>query len=318
MRIIGWLGLLVGLSQFQSQSAASDVTVQREGKQLIVRAHGREMFRYQAEPGELPRENIPLIYRRGGYLHPLYAPSGRLVTDDFPANHLHHHGIWAPWTKTEFEGRAPDFWNMGDGKGRVEFVAVDRIWNEPAEAGFTVRHRFLDLMPAVPKTVLDETWEVRAFVPAEAPGRFIFDWVSTQRCASSASLVLPEYHYGGLGVRGNWAWNGLTNGVFLTANGDTDRIKINGTRAKWFWMGGPVDGSTVGVAVLCHPANFRFPQPMRLHPSEPFFCYAPQQLGRFELKPGEPYVARYRFVTADGVLTASELDRLWDKYAAGP
>ena len=71
------------------------------------------------------------------------------------------------------------------------------------------------------------------------------------------------------------------------------------------------------TAILCHPANYRFPQPMRLHPSEPFFCYAPQQLGDMEIKPGEPYIARYRFVTADGAMTQAEIDRLWDDYAAG-
>jgi hypothetical protein len=204
---------------------------------------------------------------------------------------------------------------MGDGKGRVEFVAVDRTWNLSQEAGFMARHRFVDLLVNPPKTVLNETWQVRAFAPSNTPPRFIFDWISTQTCASDSILALPEYHYGGLGVRGNWAWNGPTNGIYLTANGDTDRIKINTSRAKWFWMGGPVSGSLAGVAVLCHPANFRFPQPIRLHPSEPFFCYAPQQLGRMELRPGEPYVARYRFVTADGALTASELDRLWAEYA---
>lgn len=56
---------------------------------------------------------------------------------------------------------------------------------------------------------------------------------------------------------------------------------------------------------------------MRLHPGEPFFCYAPQQLGDMEIKPGEAYVSRYRFVTADGALTKMEIDLLWDDYAAG-
>jgi hypothetical protein len=45
-----------------------------------------------------------------------------VVTDDYPANHKHHHGIWFAWTRVDFEGRKTDFWNMGDGKGTVEFV----------------------------------------------------------------------------------------------------------------------------------------------------------------------------------------------------
>ena len=59
-----------------------------------------------------------------------------------------------------------------------------------------------------------------------------------------------------------------------------------------------------GIAILCHPENFRAPQPMRLHPKEPFVCYAPSQLGDWAIEPGRPYVSRYRFVVKDGKLAA--------------
>src|SRR6266566_5163143 len=58
-------------------------------------------------------------------------PSGKLLTDDYPPDHKHHHGIWSPWTKTEFEGRHPDFWNMGQKLGRVEFVKLDDTFSSP-------------------------------------------------------------------------------------------------------------------------------------------------------------------------------------------
>jgi hypothetical protein len=70
--------------------------------------------------------------------------------------------------------------------------------------------------------------------------------------------------------------------------------------------------------MLCHPDNFRFPQPVSLHPSEPFFCYGPQQLGEFRIEPAKPYVMRYRFATADGEPDAKEIDRLWNDYAKPP
>lgn len=300
-----------------AQAAVGEVSAVREGRQVVFRSGTNEMARYQAEPGEFPREGIPSRYRRGGYLHPLYTPSGRLVTDDFPANHTHHHGVWSPWTKTEFEGRHPDFWNMGDGTGRVDFVSVDRVWTDPAAAGFFARHRFMDLIPTPPKVALDETWEVRATVRTEPWPAYQLDWVTTQRCATSSPLILPEYHYGGLGLRGNWGWNGASNGFYLASGGETNRVRINAARSRWFWMGGPVEGGIAGIAVLCHPGNFRFPQPMRLHPTEPFFCYAPQQMGSMEIRPGEPYVARYRLVLMDGHPEAVDMEALWTGYAAG-
>jgi hypothetical protein len=76
-----------------------------------------------------------------------------------------------------------------------------------------------------------------------------------------------------------------------------------------------VNGKQTGVVILDHPQNFRAPQPMRLNPTEPFFCYAPSQLGDFAIEPGKPYVSRYRFVVFDGAPDASEIDRLWNDYA---
>jgi hypothetical protein len=52
-----------------------------------------------------------------------------------------------------------------------------------------------------------------------------------------------------------------------------------------------------------------------LHPHEPFFCYAPSQLGDWKIQPGSPYVARYRFVVADGNPDPTEIERMWQDYA---
>ena len=79
-----------------------------------------------------------------------------------------------------------------------------------------------------------------------------------------------------------------------------------------------MDGALAGIAILGHPENFRAPQPMRLHPTEPFFCYAPQQLGDMEITPGKPYVSRYRFIVADGPPDKAELDQFWNDYANPP
>jgi hypothetical protein len=83
-------------------------------------------------------------------------------------------------------------------------------------------------------------------------------------------------------------------------------------------MSGQVNVAQAGLAILCHPDNVRAPQPMRVHPSEPFFCYAPQQAGDMEITPGKPYVSRYRFVVHDGPPDKEVLERLWNDYAHPP
>jgi hypothetical protein len=144
---------------------------------------------------------------------------------------------------------------------------------------------------------------------------WIFDLESVQTCATDEPLILPEYHYGGLGFRGHWEWNGADKTHWLTSNGEKDRIKGHATRANWCYLGGDVGGKRGGVAILCHPENFRAPQPMRIHPTEPFFCYAPQQLGEMRIEPGKPYVSKYRFVVMDGEPAKERIDALWKVYA---
>jgi hypothetical protein len=303
----------------KAASATPAVQTVQEGSRLKLSMRERVVLQYQAEKGEVPRPEIAPIFRRGGYIHSVYSLSGKLLTDDYPPNHLHHHGIWFAWTKTEFEGRYPNFWEMGEGKGTVEFVRLERTWSGAVHGGFRALHRFIDLSPSGPKEALDEAWEVKVYGVGENPKPFwIFDLVSTQSCSSSSSLNLPKYHYGGMGFRGNRAWDGTEHTSFLTSTGETNRLKGNETRGRWCYVGGKVDDSMTGVAILCHPDNFRAPQPMRLHPSEPFFCFAPAQLGDWQINPGKPYIARYRYVVLDGPPDSDELERMWNDYAHPP
>jgi hypothetical protein len=296
------------------------VSIQREGTQYVFASSSREIARYQAEPGPLPRGDIKPEFHRGAYLHPIYTPSGRLITDDYPPNHIHHHGAWFAWTKTAFEDRAPDFWNMGAKKGRVDFISAEPQPPLGAFARLIANHRYIDMLAEPEKAALDETWDIRvAARPADgtAPEHFIIDLACTQRCATQAPLRLPKYHYGGFGFRGNWAWNGPDAWRVLTSEGATDRIKANQTRGKWCWLGGEVDGAIAGITILCASENFRAPQPMRIHPTEPFFSFAPQQLGEMEIPAAQPYVSRYRLIVADGQPTREQAAAWWSQWSQG-
>lgn len=315
---------------FAETAVRVPVRALKEEGAVTLSTFGRTAFVYRTEKTEFPpnRPDLKPIFHRGGYIHPVLSPSGKQITDDYPANHKHHHGIWFAWTHTEFEGRSPDFWNMGDGKGTVEFVSLDKTWSGPVHAGFASQHRQMDLTeksadgtPLKPKTALNETWNVKLYAIGNDADRpyFVFDMEITETCAHGP-LKLPQYRYGGIGVRGNWAWNGKDKLNFLNSEGVTDRSKgdKNETVGRWAHVGGIVDGGLTGIAVLGHPDNARAPEPQRIHPTEPFLNFAPQQAGDLEITPGKPLVARYRFVVADGAPDKAELDRLWNDYAHPP
>jgi len=290
------------------------------GKNLELRFDGHPVLQYLAHAGQRPGNNIEPIYERGGYFHPVRTPSGRIVTDDYPANHIHHHGIWSAWTQTRFDGRTPDFWNMGQGKGRVDFAQFDGLYVGPVFAGFQARQVHIDTGISPPVRVLEDSWHTAVFPVRlrNAPPLHVFDLRSEQRLLTDKPLELPKYYYGGLGFRGPWNWNGEANVAYLDSNGTTNRVAANGTRARWYWVGGNVDGALAGIAVLGHPGNFRAPEPLRVHPKEPFVCWAPSHLGNWSLEPGKVHIARYRFVVFDGTPDAAILNRLWADFAEPP
>jgi hypothetical protein len=310
------------------------VFAKKDGSTLELRAvpmktrgdedHSQTILRYQMEAGPLP-EGVPPVFAHGAHLHPVYSPSGKLVTANHPADHRWHRGIWMAWTKTEIEERHPDFWNQGKGEGpgssgdkllaEVRFASLDKSWSGPVQGGFVSQHRFIDHSGGEPKDVLRETWDVAACAlrSGEVPLHLI-DLVSTQTCASASPLKLPKYHYGGLGVRGHAQWDSVEAVTMLTSNGD-DRKKGDSTKGRWVHIGGAVDGAPTGLAVLIHPQNFRFPQPLRLNPKNPQLCIAPSQDGDWSIEPGTPYISRYRLVVVDGPADAALLERLWQDYA---
>lgn len=299
-------------------------TATRSTASVRLDLRGREVFTYRTSPTEFPggRPDLTPAFRRGAYIHPVLTPSGVLVTDDYPENHRHHHGIWFAWSQAVFEGRKTDTWNMGDLKGTVEFVGLDSVWSGPVTAGFRSRHRQIDLTSGSARPMLEEVWNVRLLDLSGAAGveGHVFDVDVTDACAGEASVQLPLYRYGGIGVRGNWAWNGTDRMHFLNSEGVTNRSKgdLAETVGRWAYLGGPVGGRWGGLAVLGHPGNVYAPQPQRIHPSEPFLSLAPQQAGEVEIAPGRPLRLRYRFVALDGPPDARVLDRLWQDYAEPP
>ena len=297
-------------------SATPALGMEQSPEAVSFKSNGTEVVRYWAQPRPPPRADIPQTYARGGYLHPVNTPSGITVTDDYPDNHIHHHGIWGAWTNTRFEGRTPDFWNMGNETGTVVPLGLEDAWSGPVAGGLTGQHQYLDLMTASARPALNETWNLTVFHIPNADYH-LFDLHVIQTTATDSTLFLPEYRYGGVGFRGHGDWNGPENTHFLTSEGK-DRSNGHATHARWCHIGGLVNEAFAGIGILGHPENFRAPQPMRIHPTEPFFNWAPSQAGDWEIAPKTTYEARYRFVVRDGVADPALLERLWQDYAEPP
>jgi hypothetical protein len=299
--------------------ARSELTATTSGSDLAIAIGRTPVLSYVGGAGHLPSPDIKPAFQRGGYIHPVRTPSGRIVTDDYPADHRHQHGVMFAWTSAEFEGRKTDFWNMGNSLGRVEAVSVDVMPAGAVYAGWMARHRYVDLTSGAPKAALNEEWTTRVYtLGAIVPAVHLFDVEIRQRPATAAPLVLPEYHYGGMAVRGAASFMGPPDREIVLTSEGKNRADADATPARWAHIAGTIDGQLAGIAMLGHPDNFRAPEPLRVHPVDPYICFAPSRGGAWAITTERPYVARYRFVAADGAADATLLNRLWRDFATPP
>lgn len=292
----------------------SRVAVQRHDSHLEVRIGERPVLHYHVRRSP-PPEGIDPVYGRSGHIHPVWTPSGQIVSDEFPPDHPHQDGIFLAYVKTEFEGRQPDFWNL---RGRTGFVRCEEVisqYNGSVCGGFRVRHAHVDASVPDEKIALNEFWDVRVWqLSGDRGWRFVI--TSTIACATDSPLVLPQFHYGGMAFRGARSWVG-DDAFFSTADGKT-RAAGNHSRVPWLDLSGKTGDRLSGLTVFTDPANFRFPEPARLHPTMPYFVYTPSFLGDWSLEPGRPHVSRYHFHVHDGALEAAAAERIWHEISDPP
>jgi hypothetical protein len=100
----------------------------------------------------------------------------------------------------------------------------------------------------------------------------------------------------------------------LTGEGVTDIGQSNQTRPKWIAVYGTIDKEPAGFVVMDHPSNFRYPQPVRVHPKMPYFVFSPVIEGSFIIKPGLSYEANYRIMTFDGEPDAKKIEAWYNEF----
>jgi imidazolonepropionase-like amidohydrolase/outer membrane protein assembly factor BamB len=308
------------LDRGDPEEATRNMTVRRDEGALEVRAGSSPLLRYQMEH-RVPPAGIDAAYGRSAHIHPVWTPKKLVVTDEFPPDHAHQSGIFLAYPKTSFEGREPNFWDLLGGTGYVRFKSLESTTDGPVFAEIVVENEHVDRTTDPEKVALNETWTVRAWnVEGTETGYFVFDIESQLKCAGPSPLELPPYHYGGMAIRGGRGW-GVSRSRVRTSEGLADRDSANHSRPRWCTLSGSVLGEDgelhqPGITFCTHPDNFRFPEPLRVHPTMPYMVYTPQQLGATEIVPETTVVSKYRFVAHDGELPDVVANRLWHEFAS--
>lgn len=274
------------------------VTIEREPAGLMVMVKDQPLLFYHTTEVKPPPDS-PSWYRRSGFIHPLFTPRGKILTDDFPAGHAHQHALFTAWPNTTFKKEFVDFWNTHQQSGTVEHIDVLKLTEGPVMAQLQVKLRYKSHAHG---EVLQEKWIMNFYPFTE---NYMFDLYLEQVNSTSDTLFLNQYHYGGLAFRGSRQWNPhdriyfKNNWHIVTSEGIKDSL-ANQTHARWVDAFGLIDGAVAGAAVFNHPSNFRYPQAIRVHPGMPYWAFSPVVDGAFTINPGEYYRAQFRYFLHDG------------------
>jgi hypothetical protein len=297
------------------------ITLEETSTGLDFKSEGQLVLTYQTATASVP-EGVKAEFCKSGFIHPLNSPSGQTLTRIQPPDHYHHYGIWGPWTKTTIESREVDFWNLGDGKGRVDFGKLISKKANKDFAEIVVRQNHMDLLaPSGPQLALEEDLSIRIWT--KKTEHFLVDYTTTISTPLSSSVMLDAYRYGGgIGFRATEVWD-PSNSTILTSGG-LDRKVADGSFAKWVIVEGVSNAASgrSGILFLSHPNNRSHPEPLRVWPEDDqggkgnvFIEFCPIRHESWEIFPEKKYTLKYRMVVFDGELSAYEAENYWRDFS---
>lgn len=301
--------LLVALSFGACRPEAASFSVKDTGKSLDYMCGDSLLFSYNYAT-VYPPVGVDSVYKRSGFIHPLRTMSGETLTNCSPVDHRHHFGLWYAWTKTTFEGKEIDFWNLYKKQGTVRFRRFEQV----SDNGFTAT---LDHVAypdsSAEKTAMTETLTVR-LGRTECPGYYI-DYRTTLRCAGSSPVTLEAYRYGGFCLRTRPDWNGQTSEM-LTSEGAV-RDSADGSHARWCYLQGQAGAGYASLLVVPSADNLNYPEPLRVWPSnanlpagDVMWNFSPTKEQPFTLRPGAELTLAYRVYVLEERLDADAAARL--------
>ena len=304
-------------------SSGSGVTLERDGANIKILVDGKFFTEYLSDQATKP------------YYYPVIGPTGAPITRNHPMkkvegetqDHNHQRSFW--FTHGNVNGY--DFWasdplnapktNYGTIKetGKKTLVAgpvLGRIrtsddWVGPDGKRVCEDERVVTIYDTATARVLDFDITVKA---TDGPVTFgdTKEGMFGLRVASS------------MDVTGNKKLKKPGKGKITNAEGIND-LAAWGKASAWVDYVGPVEGETVGVAILNHPESFRFPTTWHvrdygLFAANPFgwHDFGMKEPGAYTIPAGESIRFGYRVVFHSGDTASANIPSFFQAYARPP
>lgn len=254
--------------------------------------------------GDQLKEGIDPEQTRSCYIHPLYSPDGKVLTEDFPQDHLHHHGISWTWPIVKTRGQDTQTWHPAnlrqyfvrwlkrEAKGGGVALSAEIAWKLDGREIVAIEIVTLHIHPAV-----ENGREIDLEIRIEAVG---------------GPLTLqgtPDQNkgYGGFSLRGA----PMFKGAAMTT--DQGPLEKDSTNVPFRWA--DISTKELGVAIFVSPEHIGFPTTWLIRNSYAGFLNASWPgLKPATIHPGKPITLRYRLYIHHGDVTAGHVSRAYESY----
>jgi hypothetical protein len=232
-------------------AAEVDFADDKQGN-LHISINGRPFADYIYQDAEIPRPYFKSVHTSDGSQLTRTQPPD--PTGDIADHPLFHPGIWLSFGDLS----GSDYWRLA---AKLRFAGFERPPERTDDGGrFAARFEYLDQKD--PKHVIcEERFDCRI---VDRPAGTLILWDST--FTSPQEFYFGDQEEMGLGIRMATALRSEPqprgaipsgSGTILDAEGRKNGAEVWGHAAPWCDYSGTLDGKQVGIAILCHPENFR-------------------------------------------------------------
>jgi hypothetical protein len=310
-----WI-LLVSLLSLPA-SAADAVQITQDENKVRVEISGRLFTEYHHDA------DTPHLY-----YYPVLGPGQIPMTRNAPMkevpgedrDHPHHRSLW--YAHGAVNG--VDFWAENSRAGRIVHDRFLEIQSGAKSGSIKSANRWV--APDGTIVCRDET----LFRVHNHPDLRICDFEITLKASEGKDVTFGDTKEGTMGVRvaetmrlkPNRSNEGKPTGNIVLSTGVRDGDTW-GKRAAWCDYYGPVEGKTMGVAILDHPDNPRHPtwwhvRDYGLFAANPFgihdFERKPAGTGDLVVPAGESITFRYRVIFHQGNTEEAGIEKLYQDY----
>jgi hypothetical protein len=300
------------------------VQIKKDTKDLSLVLKDKPILSYRFVT-TYPPDSVSPLFKRSGFIHPLYSPGGEVLSRIQAPDHYHHYGIWGPWTKTTIDGREVDFWNLYSGQGTVQFAGFLTEEEGAVYSGFAALQQHIDFgAKGEDQIAMNEILDVRAWNIGE--GVWMVDYTTSINSPLKNGIMLDAYRYGGgIGFRATEKWH-KDNCTVLTSDGKT-RKDADGSFARWCIVEGESGTSAgrSGILFMSHPSNRMHPEPMRVWPldanagrGDMYFEFVPIRHESWKIEPKQNYTLKYRMIVFDSKMDTTTAEKYWNSFAKNP